>query len=256
MKTIYILVIIVLLTTGGMAQISINTTGTAPAASAMLDVQSQAKGVLFPRMTKAQRTAIASPATGLLVYQTDAPTGYPAGFYYYNGSVWKAEVDLVASDTNPGTGTLMTFDGTNWVSKFPAVGIAGSGQPFSIMQPYLTMNYCIALQGIFPSQNSTQPYLGEVDLFAFSFAPYGWAQCNGQLLPINQNQALFALLGINYGGNGQTTFALPDLRGRIPINQGTGPGLSTHSIGQAGGTETTTLVLTQMPAHSHTITYY
>jgi len=67
---------------------------------------------------------------------------------------------------------------------------------------------------------------------------------------------LFALLGINYGGNGQTTFALPDLRGRIPINQGTGPGLSTHSIGQAGGTETTTLVLTQMPAHSHTITYY
>jgi len=99
----------------------------------------------------------------------------------------------------------------------------------------------------------SNPFLGEVRLFGFGFAPQGWALCAGQILPINQNQALFALLGTTYGGNGTSTFALPDLRGRVPNNQGTGPGLSNYSIGQVGGTESETLGVQQMPAHTHAV---
>jgi microcystin-dependent protein len=84
-------------------------------------------------------------------------------------------------------------------------------------------------------------------MFGFSFAPQGWALCNGQLLPIAQNQALFSLLGTTYGGNGTTTFALPDLRSRVPVHQGQGPGLSPYAEGQAGGTETVTLAAAGMP---------
>jgi microcystin-dependent protein len=88
-------------------------------------------------------------------------------------------------------------------------------------------------------------------LFAGNFPPKGWAFCDGQLLPISQNQALFALLGTTYGGNGQTTFALPDLRGRVPVHQGQGPGLSPYTIGQVAGVETVTLTAQQMPSHTH-----
>ena len=80
-----------------------------------------------------------------------------------------------------------------------------------------------------------EPFLGEIKLLPYNFAPKGWAFCNGQILPINQNTALFSLLGTQYGGNGQTTFALPDLRGRVPIHQGQGPGLSSYTIGQVAG---------------------
>lgn len=93
-----------------------------------------------------------------------------------------------------------------------------------------------------------EPFLGEVRLMSFNFAPKGWALCNGQTLPINQNQALFAILGTTYGGNGQTTFALPDLRGRVPIYQGNG-----HILGEKGGEESHTLTLQEMPAHPHTM---
>ena len=86
-----------------------------------------------------------------------------------------------------------------------------------------------------------EPFLGEIRMFAFDFAPRGWAPCDGRLLPINQNQALFSLLGNMYGGNGTTTFALPDLQSRVPINQGHGAGLSSYVVGQAGGTETVKL---------------
>lgn len=91
------------------------------------------------------------------------------------------------------------------------------------------------------------PFLGEIKIVAFNFAPKGWAQCNGQLLPINQNQALFALLGTTYGGNGQTTFALPDMRGRIPTYVGGG-----LTQGQQSGEEFHTLSQTEMPQHTHT----
>jgi microcystin-dependent protein len=95
------------------------------------------------------------------------------------------------------------------------------------------------------------PFLGSILTAGFNFAPRGYATCSGQILSIAQNTALFSLLGTTYGGNGQTTFALPDLRGRVPVGQGQGPGLSNYSLGQQAGTENTTLVTTQMPQHVH-----
>jgi microcystin-dependent protein len=99
----------------------------------------------------------------------------------------------------------------------------------------------------------SEPFVGEIRMFGFNFAPQGWALCNGQLLPINQNQALFSLLGTTYGGDGRTTFALPNMQSRVPVCQGQGPGLSSYAEGQAGGTETVTLAATQMPGHTHPV---
>ncbi|MGV1009147.1 MAG: phage tail protein [Dermatophilaceae bacterium] len=96
-------------------------------------------------------------------------------------------------------------------------------------------------------------YIGEIRLFGFTYPPNGWAQCNGQLLSIQTNTALFSLLGTTYGGNGQTTFALPDLRGRVPVGSGQGPGLSPYDQGQLGGTERVTLTTGQMPMHNHVV---
>lgn len=99
----------------------------------------------------------------------------------------------------------------------------------------------------------SEPFLGEIRLFGFNFAPTGWAMCNGQILPITQNTALFSLLGIQYGGNGTSTFGLPDLRSRIPLHQGQGVGLSPYSTGEIVGAETVTLTAAQMPSHSHNV---
>ena len=90
------------------------------------------------------------------------------------------------------------------------------------------------------------PFQSEIRIMSFNFAPMGWAQCNGQFLPINQNQALFSLLGTTYGGNGQTTFALPDLRGRVPIHTG-----GTHPVGEAAGQATHVLTTAELPTHTH-----
>lgn len=98
----------------------------------------------------------------------------------------------------------------------------------------------------------TTPFIGEVRLFGGSFAPIGWALCNGQVMNIADNQPLFALIGTTYGGDGNTTFALPDLRSRVAVSQGTGPGRSARVIGEAAGEETVTLLESQMPAHMHT----
>lgn len=95
------------------------------------------------------------------------------------------------------------------------------------------------------------PFLGQILAVPYNFAPRGWAFCNGQILPISQNTALFSLLGTAYGGNGQTTFALPDLRGRVPIQAGQGPGLSDYDVGEAGGAEAIALPLAGLPSHSH-----
>lgn len=95
------------------------------------------------------------------------------------------------------------------------------------------------------------PYIGEILLVPFNFPPKGWAFCSGQLLPINQNQALFSLLGTQFGGNGTTNFALPDLRGRSPIGAGQGPGLTPYVVGETGGQETVTLTVNQLPTHDH-----
>ena len=100
----------------------------------------------------------------------------------------------------------------------------------------------------------SQPFLGQIGLFAFNFAPSGWHMCDGSLMAISQNQALFALIGTCYGGNGTTTFALPDLRSRSPVCQGSGPGLPTYTIGQNGGTTTMSLTAANLPAHTHPAT--
>lgn len=97
------------------------------------------------------------------------------------------------------------------------------------------------------------PFVAEIRMFAGNFAPTGWALCNGQILPISQNTALFSLLGTTYGGNGQTTFALPDLQGNVPIHAGQGSGLSLYDLGQMSGSETVTLLQSEIPAHSHPI---
>lgn len=99
-----------------------------------------------------------------------------------------------------------------------------------------------------------EPFIGQIQTFGFNFAPRGWALCNGQLLPISSNSALFSLLGTTYGGDGRTTFGLPDLRGRAAIHFGQGPGLPNYVIGSKGGAPTVTLNATQMPSHTHVAT--
>jgi microcystin-dependent protein len=100
----------------------------------------------------------------------------------------------------------------------------------------------------------TDPFIGEICLFPYNFCPRGFAATDGQLLSISQNTALFSLLGTTYGGNGQTTFALPDLRGRVPVHVGQGPGLSDVALGEQGGSQQVTLNVGQLPAHTHTAT--
>jgi microcystin-dependent protein len=97
------------------------------------------------------------------------------------------------------------------------------------------------------------PFVAEIRIFPFNFAPKGWAWCDGQLLPLSQNTALFSLLGTTYGGNGKSNFALPDLQGRAPMHPGQGPGLSLHDLGETGGSETVTLLESEIPAHSHSL---
>lgn len=101
----------------------------------------------------------------------------------------------------------------------------------------------------------SDPFIAEVKIFAGNFAPRGWAFCDGQLISISQNTALFSLLGTTYGGNGQTTFGLPNLRGRAPMHPGQGPGLTPRSLGEMGGSPTATLIPAELPSHTHTMKY-
>ena len=144
---------------------------------------------------------------------------------------------------NCGEGTYMTGD-------------AGSGVSHTNMQPTLGMNYIICLYGVFPSQGSGYIYgdfMGEVCLFAGNFAPRNWAFCHGQLLPISQNQALFAILGTTYGGDGETTFALPDLQGRVAVHPGVGAGDINWRPGGKYGENNHTLTVNELPSHAHAI---
>lgn len=161
------------------------------------------EGIVPPNMTAAERDLIASPESGMLVFVTDDDI-----YYFYNGIAWSP---------------------------------VANGSDITNMQPSLGISYIIALYGTYPSQSksvkSTDPFIGEIIMFAGNFAPVGWAFCNGQLLPIASNTALFSLLGTTYGGDGETTFALPDLRGRVPMHHGTGPGLTPRSLGENVGVE-------------------
>jgi microcystin-dependent protein len=112
----------------------------------------------------------------------------------------------------------------------------------------------LLLGGTFVQQaQASEPFLGQIQTFGFGFAPRGWATCEGQLMPISQNSALFALLGTTFGGDGRTTFALPDMRGRAAIGQGNGPGLTSRSWGLKSGQQDVTLTIQQMPSHNHLI---
>ena len=97
------------------------------------------------------------------------------------------------------------------------------------------------------------PFVAEIRIFPFNFAPKGWAWCDGQLLPLSQNTALFSLLGTTYGGDGKSNFALPDLQGRAPMHPSQGPGLSLHDLGETGGSDTVTLLESEIPSHAHTL---
>ena len=111
---------------------------------------------------------------------------------------------------------------------------------------------CFAAMGVTTSASAQECFIGEVRMFAGNFAPRNWALTDGQLLPISSNTALFSILGTTYGGDGRTTFALPDLRGRVSVHPGTGPGLTPRSLGQKSGSETNTLNVNQLPSHNHT----
>ncbi len=231
------------------SQVGIGTNSPAP--NSILQLSSTSKGFLPPKMNTTQRATLAAILGGLSVNTTrgmmviDSSSGRP---YYWSGSSWQdfsafsgtAPINVNLSTNtialNPGTnaGELMSWNGSSWVNISGSTYVKYGA---SNMQPFLVLNYCIALQGVYPSQNGLEPFVGEIELVAFNFPPKGFAFCNGQLLPIAQNQALFSLLGTTYGGNGQTTFALPDLRGRVIVHAGTGPGLSNKSLGQVGGTE-------------------
>ena len=97
------------------------------------------------------------------------------------------------------------------------------------------------------------PFVAEIRIFPFNFAPNGWAFCDGQLLPLSQNTALFSLLGTTYGGDGKSNFALPDMQGNVPMHPGQGPGLSLHDLGETGGSQTVTLLESEIPSHSHVL---
>lgn len=136
-------------------------------------------------------------------------------------------------------------------TQFPS-GVGGLDQTFDNLQPSLNLRYMIALQGAFPSRggsdSDSEPFVGQVALFAGAVAPPGWAFANGQFLSISSNTALFSLLGTNFGGNGLTNFQLPDLRGRVPIGAGAGPGLTPRDLGEVLGEQSTTLTNANIPS--------
>ena len=233
----------------GFCQIGIGT--TTPDANAVLTISNTGKGVLIPRLSTAEQTTLAATLTtgetGMLI--ADSATGTLwvwGGSKFVNPSALAGKAPISVSSTNaisinPGTaaGDLITWDGTNWVNMLPAV------QHFSFeannLQPYLVGNFCIAINGIFPSRSDATPFVSQIQLFGFNFAPVGWAQCNGQLMAISQNAALFSLLGTNFGGNGTSTFGLPNLQGAVPMGMGQGTGLSPFVEGQTGGSATITV---------------
>ncbi|GHA04739.1 hypothetical protein GCM10008090_12720 [Arenicella chitinivorans] len=154
-----------------------------------------------------------------------------SGIVYSAGS----RIQITTPDANLPAQKVIAFN--------PSGLTARTSSAVNIRDPWLGVNYIIATLGVFPSRSGADAYIAEIVMFGGNFAPRGWAFCHGQLLPVAQNTALFSLIGTTYGGDGRTTFALPDLRGRSPIGAGSGPGLTTISAGQKGGAETINLAL-------------
>jgi len=244
MKTIFLTILAMGCVLHMQAQLGVGT--NTPNSKALLDLQSSSRGLLVPRMTTTAKNTFTAGmnATHKGMVLCDSTLNQ---LQVWNGSAWQsftytgtAPININPSTNtvalNPGTapGDLISWNGASWVN------ISGSTyvKPTATnMQPYLVVNYSIALQGIFPMRNGTENFIGEVCLYGFNFPPKGWALCDGQIISIAQNTALFTLLGTQYGGNGTTTFALPDLRGRAAMSQGQAPGLSNRVIGEKTGTE-------------------
>ncbi len=205
-------------------------------------------------------------------FAASAASGISAG----NISTWNAKQDALTAGTgitisgnvisaSGGSGSLpagaaandlVTYDGTNWVAAGLVLANTGSNQSFSIIQPSLTLVYCIAIEGLYPSQSAVEPYIGEIAIYPYNHVPQDWLECNGALLQTNQFAALFYLLGATFGGNGSTTFALPDLRGRTVVGRDqSAVNGATFIRGTAYGSTTRTLNVTNLPAHSHSISY-
>jgi microcystin-dependent protein len=249
-----LLLVFLLNSNSSYCQQSIGIGTTTPDPKAVLDISSTQKGVLLPRLNAAQLATlkgILTPAeAGMIV--TDASTGKIA---YWGGTDFQPPATAnpltvaaplgVATNKvsiNPGTATgdLITWDGNNWVNMQPAP--LHFNFTVENRQPYLAVNYCISQFGIFPSQNdASEPFVGEIFIMGCNFPPLGFASCNGQLLAISENEVLFTLIGTTYGGDGQTTFALPDLRGRLAIHQGQSAGTSNYIIGEQIGAEQKTI---------------
>ena len=176
-----------------------------------------------------------------------SPGALPAGTLYFtlwyqqSGSNWQREVIEITVDepgqtlpTDASNGNLVYYNGSSWVAAAPATIL----DPVDLAQPSLGLHCVIALIGAYPSRSAIDPLLGEIMFVGFNFAPRGWASCDGQLLPIASNSALFSLLGTEFGGDGRTTFGLPDLKGRVPVHMGTATGYTTNRrIGDKFGRE-------------------
>jgi microcystin-dependent protein len=172
----------------------------------------------------------------------------------------------------PGTNGVDGTDGTDGADGEQGIqgvqGPAGGEVPLSTdasggsgvqtnMQPNLVLNCIIALRGDYPARDGAEtssPFVGEIKWFGGNYAPAGFAFCDGQLLTVSSNTALFSILGTTYGGDGRTTFALPDARGRAILHAGSGPGLTPRRLGERPGTETVIQTVSEMPSHVHTIT--
>lgn len=230
------------------------------------DVTGNLTGNASTATTSTTATNIVGGANGSIPYQTASGTTtmLAAGTNGYvltlSGGVptWAAAGGGgggISVSNTPGEGDLVYYSSGNWIARRLTLANTGGGSAISIMQPFLALNYCIATTGLWPSQASENPFIGEIELFAFNYAPVNYAKCDGQILSISSYNSLFFLLGTTYGGNGTTTFGLPDLRGRTPIHQGQGSGLTNRALGASGGAESVTISITNLPSHNHTITY-
>ncbi len=189
------------------------------------------------------------------------PQGEPGtSFGVISPLIIESDIDPAAGDfigLNPATtnGDVLMWDEeqSTWVNQGLEIAVTntGGGQGQYNMMPYGTVNCIIALEGVFPSRSQSDPFIGQISFFGGTFAPRGWAFCNGQLLAISQYTALFSILGTTYGGDGRTSFGLPDMRGRALLHAGSGPGLTPRSLGESSGVEQTILTVQQMPPHKH-----